>query len=114
MLALYTINQYSYSASISATVCYSPLQKFGCQKHYFGKLKEPKIIARLWVLVEKEKLDVGGEALSLVASRAEGSIQDAEVVSINSASWIKRTLFPWCKNSHVASKQKLYFSSRTL
>jgi DNA polymerase III gamma/tau subunit len=56
------------------------------------------------VLAEKEKLDVEAEALSLIASRAEGSVQDAEVVLINSASWIKRTLFPWCKNSHVVSK----------
>ncbi|KAG0604015.1 hypothetical protein M758_10G137200 [Ceratodon purpureus] len=49
-----------------------------CQKYHFGKLKESEIVARLHVLVEKEKLDVDEAALSLIASRAEGSLRDAE------------------------------------
>lgn len=49
-----------------------------CQKYQFGKLKESEIVTRLRVLAEKENLDVDEAALSLIASRAEGSLRDAE------------------------------------
>ena len=45
-----------------------------CQKYQFGKLKESEIATRLRVLAERENLDVDEAALSLIASRAEGSL----------------------------------------
>ena len=62
---------------ISVLNRWSP-REYRCQKYHFGKLKESEIVARLHVLVEKEKLDVDEAALSLIASRAEGSLRDAE------------------------------------
>ena len=54
------------------------LQYCRCQKYHFGKLRESEIINRLRTLAEKENLDVDEAALLLIASRADGSLRDAE------------------------------------
>lgn len=51
-----------------------------CQKYHFGKLKESEIMTRLQGLAEKEHLDIDEAALFLIASRAEGSLRDAEMM----------------------------------
>lgn len=51
-----------------------------CQKYHFGKLKEPEIVNRLQAIAEKERLDVDEAALFLIASRADGSLRDAEAI----------------------------------
>lgn len=51
-----------------------------CQKYHFGKLKESEIQNRLQAIAEKEKLDIDEAALFLIASRADGSLRDAEAM----------------------------------
>ncbi|CAK9870726.1 unnamed protein product [Sphagnum jensenii] len=49
-----------------------------CQKFLFGKVKDAEIMSRLQMLAAKENLEVDVAALSLIASRADGSLRDAE------------------------------------
>ncbi|CAK9268043.1 unnamed protein product [Sphagnum jensenii] len=49
-----------------------------CQKFLFGKVKDAEIMNRLQMLAAKENLEVDVAALSLIASRADGSLRDAE------------------------------------
>lgn len=43
-------------------------------------MKEAEIVGRLQTLVEKENLDAEEAALALIASRADGSLRDAETI----------------------------------
>jgi len=43
-------------------------------------LKESEIVNRLQAIAEKEKLEVDEAALLLIASRADGSLRDAEAM----------------------------------
>ncbi|CAK9195803.1 unnamed protein product [Sphagnum troendelagicum] len=51
-----------------------------CQRFSFCKIKESDIIKRLQWLAVKESLAVDEEAFSIIASRADGSLRDAEVM----------------------------------
>lgn len=50
-----------------------------CQKFHFSKVSEPDIVRRLKLLAEKEGLHFEAEALSLIASKSDGSLRDAEI-----------------------------------
>lgn len=43
-------------------------------------MKEAEIVGRLQTLVERENLDAEEAALALIASRADGSLRDAETI----------------------------------
>ncbi|MCO5592037.1 hypothetical protein L7F22_046031 [Adiantum nelumboides] len=49
-----------------------------CQKFSFIKIKDADILLRLWRLCEMEGIDAESNALQLIASRADGSLYDAE------------------------------------
>ncbi|CAK9255396.1 unnamed protein product, partial [Sphagnum jensenii] len=51
-----------------------------CQRFLFAKLKDTEIVSRLQMLATKENLEVDVAALSLIASRADGSLRDAESI----------------------------------
>ncbi|CAK9190290.1 unnamed protein product [Sphagnum troendelagicum] len=51
-----------------------------CQRFLFAKLKDTEIVSRLQMLATKENLEVDMAALSLIASRADGSLRDAESI----------------------------------
>ncbi len=54
--------------------------KCRCQRFLFAKLKDAEIVSRLQMLAAKENLEVDVAALSLIASRADGSLRDAESI----------------------------------
>jgi len=54
--------------------------KCRCQRFLFAKLKDTEIVSRLQMLATKENLEVDVSALSLIASRADGSLRDAESI----------------------------------
>lgn len=49
-----------------------------CQRFDFRKLRVPEMVARLQGMVKKEGIEVGKDALELLAHHAEGSLRDAE------------------------------------
>ncbi|KAI5060258.1 hypothetical protein GOP47_0024678 [Adiantum capillus-veneris] len=51
-----------------------------CQKFPFPKIKDAEIVERLQALVKLENLNVEPGALELVATRADGSLRDAEII----------------------------------
>ncbi|CAM6018615.1 unnamed protein product [Sphagnum balticum] len=51
-----------------------------CQRFSFNKLKESDIIKRLRSLALKESLNVDKDAFAAIASRADGSLRDAEML----------------------------------
>jgi DNA polymerase-3 subunit gamma/tau len=48
------------------------------QRFLFKKLAKPKILEKLRVIVEREKIAITPDALELVAAAADGSVRDAE------------------------------------
>ena len=51
-----------------------------CQRFDFRKIPTSKILARLQQIVEKEKINISTEALSLIAEGAENSMRDGEKI----------------------------------
>ncbi|KAI3695009.1 hypothetical protein L1987_77997 [Smallanthus sonchifolius] len=51
-----------------------------CQKYTFNKIKDSDIVNRLGKISEEENLDVGSDALDLIALNVEGSLRDAETM----------------------------------
>ncbi|XP_062026513.1 protein STICHEL isoform X1 [Rosa rugosa] len=51
-----------------------------CQKYLFNKIKDSEIVARLRKIAVEENLDVGPDALDLIALNADGSLRDAETM----------------------------------
>ncbi|CAA0840050.1 Protein STICHEL [Striga hermonthica] len=49
-----------------------------CQKHFFSKISNEDIVARLMKISDEESLDAEMSALELIASNADGSLRDAE------------------------------------
>ncbi|KAM0938362.1 putative DNA-directed DNA polymerase [Dioscorea sansibarensis] len=50
-----------------------------CQKFFFPKLKESSIVHALQFISNSEGLEIDNDALKLIASRADGSLRDAEM-----------------------------------
>jgi len=51
-----------------------------CQRFDFRKIPTSKILARLQQIVEKEKISIAAEALTLIAEGAENSMRDGEKI----------------------------------
>lgn len=69
----------SYSQMATSLLFATMMQSCRCQKYHFCKVKESDIVVRLQSLSTKEELQVDLGALQLIASRADGSVRDAEI-----------------------------------